>query len=329
MRRRCLIEGNGIVSASKSSACDVCLYDKTNDTLVIVKYDDFSVVSYPSSNYSPVGVVVVPGTHDVYGTGECGVMSLRSMSCDYPDDGEDTNNKMYWGQPSSSSLTSHPYNYVYGYMSTDNTYRVENVYKNIDVYLPSDCFTSLQNPNDKDTYWFNPGWSHYIGFSPYTENDGRNSDYYRNDYEYGKCCLSDFNGKQNTEDFAGGMTSYWDNGGKIINQASYFYRPAFYVCLRYHTDGTKKKDWYLPACGEVGYLIPKLNRIQRSITMLKDAYGIGVELEITDSSGLWTSTEYDVNYTPKFARLISLKDGMVTAGKKDFNRNVRAFLRVK
>ena len=63
--------------------------------------------------------------------------------------------------------------------------------------------------------------------------------------------------------------------------------------------------------------------------MLKDAYGIGVELEITDSSGLWTSTEYDTNYTPNFARVIFLNNGNVTAGKKDFNRNVRAFLRVK
>jgi hypothetical protein len=39
------------------------------------------------NDYEPIGIVVVPASHDVYGTGECGVMSLYYMDPDNPDNG--------------------------------------------------------------------------------------------------------------------------------------------------------------------------------------------------------------------------------------------------
>ena len=63
MRRRTFLTvGNQEISASDAAACDVCLYNKTTDKLVIVKSTKFTISEYPSSNYSPVGVVVIPGT---------------------------------------------------------------------------------------------------------------------------------------------------------------------------------------------------------------------------------------------------------------------------
>ncbi|MBO7211706.1 MAG: hypothetical protein J6V44_11980 [Methanobrevibacter sp.] len=44
--------------------------------------------SYTASHI-PIGVVVVPGTHDVYGDGSCGVMSLKSMDFNNPTQGGD------------------------------------------------------------------------------------------------------------------------------------------------------------------------------------------------------------------------------------------------
>ena len=82
MRRRTFLTlGNqeiiagGNIPSSQASACDVCLYEKWTDSLVIIPYSLFNVKTYPSNSYSPVGVVVIPGSHNVYGDGSCGVMS--------------------------------------------------------------------------------------------------------------------------------------------------------------------------------------------------------------------------------------------------------------
>ena len=64
----------------KSTPCDLCFYDKTTDKVIIVGGEEWSSTAYPSSRYTPIGVVVVPGSHDVYGDGSCGVMSLKPMN---------------------------------------------------------------------------------------------------------------------------------------------------------------------------------------------------------------------------------------------------------
>lgn len=87
----------GGISPSESSSCDICLYDKTNDKLIIVKGDMWNIETYPSSKYSPVGIVLIPGTHNVYGDGSCCVMSLKEMNCNTPNRGSITYYKMYWG----------------------------------------------------------------------------------------------------------------------------------------------------------------------------------------------------------------------------------------
>lgn len=62
--------------------------------------------NWPDEGWTPVGVVVVPGTHNRYGDGSCGVMSLVSMDYNHPESGlpigryaPDDNVKMYWGRP--------------------------------------------------------------------------------------------------------------------------------------------------------------------------------------------------------------------------------------
>lgn len=90
MRRRTLLKANtsgGGIEPSLSAAADVCLYEKSSDSLIIVPGGQFSASAYPSANYSPVGVVVVPGSHDVYGDGSCGVMSIVSMASGTPESG--------------------------------------------------------------------------------------------------------------------------------------------------------------------------------------------------------------------------------------------------
>ena len=42
-------------------------------------------------------MVVVPGTHNVYGDGSCGVMSLKPMNCSTPSTGGTSEQAMCWG----------------------------------------------------------------------------------------------------------------------------------------------------------------------------------------------------------------------------------------
>ena len=66
MRRRTFLTlGNQGISASEAVAGDICLYNKTTQELCIISSDKISSTTYPSSKYSPVGVVVIPGSHNV------------------------------------------------------------------------------------------------------------------------------------------------------------------------------------------------------------------------------------------------------------------------
>ena len=66
------------VDAAHAVAADILMYDKEQSRKFILKNGtDFS--KYPASRYVPIGVVVVPGSHNVYDDGSCGVMSLKAM----------------------------------------------------------------------------------------------------------------------------------------------------------------------------------------------------------------------------------------------------------
>ena len=101
------------------------------------------------------------------------------------------------------------------------------------------------------------------------------------------------------------------------------YAPAAACCYCFSTDGTKRGDWYLPACGELGYIMPRFNAINTSIAALKKAYGVGVQLSSNDS--YWSSSEY----SSYFARYVNTPNGAVNPNySKNSNYYVRAFLRV-
>ena len=56
----------------------LCVTIKKNNKITIIKKTLIAAVD--KTNYIPVGIVVVPGSHNVYGDGSCGVMSLKEMS---------------------------------------------------------------------------------------------------------------------------------------------------------------------------------------------------------------------------------------------------------
>lgn len=322
MRRR-LICGNfniDTVEPSNSQSADICVYSKQTKELLIVNGDTFD--KNILTKYTPVGVVVIPGSHDVYGDGSCGVMSLVDMNYNTPDTGGTTKQYMYWGDEyTNTTLTDYPTVECCGKNGVVGNFRYGTVN---DAYLPSDNFTKLKNPYDTDTwYYYDKTEDNYIEStyiaSPFNEDDTRNPLYYTvNAWGSYKNAMIDFDGKGNTDILTSLATaqSNWKTASTITNSGGSGYYPAACCCWRYHTEGTKQGDWYLPACGELGYIMPKLKKINNILNE------IGVSLDM--SSNYISSTEYDTwNY-----RALYIGDGLIYSYGKSYNSLCRAFLRI-
>ena len=332
MRRRTFLTvSNEGIDVSKAVAADVCLCNKSTGKLLIVEAAKFNVTEYPISNYSPVGVVVIPGNHNVYGDGSCAVMSLKNMNCNTPDTGSIGFYGIYWGQYKVDISNMTNYNKVC-YVGSNGT--VNKAVQGVTdyAYLPSDRFTTVQNPYDKDTYFsYNDGESViYYAPSPYNEDDTRNSTYYQTSSpSSSNNALSDFDGVGNTNKLINLATAQtdWKTASTIINNDGKGYSPSACCCWRYHTDGTKQGDWYLPAMGELGYIMPKLNKINQAIRTLISAYGssVGVPIAVTTGGQYWSSTEY----SSTGARNLYMTNGYVyDINQNDYGYYVKAFLRV-
>ena len=137
--------------------------------------------------------------------------------------------------------------------------------------------------------------------------------------------MSDFDGVGNTKILTGFATAEdWKTASSITNNYMGNYYPAACCCWRYHTDGTKQGQWYLPACGELGYIMPKFNQIDQSISALISAYGDSVGVQLDSSYSYWSSSEYSNDN----ARRVCTSNGRVDYDTKSFNYYVRAWLRV-
>ena len=185
--------GNDGIVPSQSVAGDLCFYDKQNDKVIIVSGKDWNIESYPADKYTPIGVVVVPGIHNVYGDGSCGVMSLKAMTCDTPSTGGTSEQPMYWGEYgdviSLPNLNKVPNGNTSNGIPTGQT---------SSAYLPSDKFSGTQCAHDTDAYY--NGSSYAPIPSPYLTDGSRNPGYYQTTSPSSSSnALADFDGIGNTE----------------------------------------------------------------------------------------------------------------------------------
>ena len=318
------------IDPSKAVAADYCLYDKQADKLIIVQNDKLNADDFPLTDYTPVGVVVIPGSHDVYGDGSCGVMSLKEMNNTTPDTGSTSYLEISYGGSDTdiSSLTN--YNVVchVGTFFGTVTESVQGTASS-EAYLPSDKFSTVQNPYDTDTYYYYNRYEHCIP-SPYNDDDTRNPAYYQTSSPSStNNAMSDFDGKNNTNIMTALATAEdWKTASSITNPTpnsdSSGYYPAACCCWRYHTDGTSQGQWYLPACGEFGYIMPKFNKIQTAINALRSAYGNSVGVQLDNENYYLTSSEFN----SRFARGLYVRNGDPFASSKSDSFHVRAFIRV-
>ena len=327
MRRRTLLKttSGGGVDPSKSAPCDLCFYDRTTDSLIIVAGYAWNRLTYPSSRYVPIGVVVVPGSHNVYGDSSCGVMSMKAMNCDSPDSGSTSNQYMYWGVQGTdiSSLPNLNQAPIVGTISSPGNSSGTITGQTNYPYMPSDWFNGKQCPHDTNARYYGAYPSSSVAPSPYLSDGSRNPGYYQTTSPSSTSnCLADFDGRGNTDKIITqrGAKDYSSWAPGRTTAADY---PAVSCCDMFYTEGTSQGDWYLPAMGELGYMMARLGAINEAISKMVTAYGTSYGVA-AGNSAYWSSSE-DSSVA---ARLVYMNSGYVANYNKSSDYYVRAFLRV-
>lgn len=263
----------------------------------IAYWSNGSVKTIPFSSWNtslgtPVGVVVIP-------TGFAPDGKIRIVSLKYVDSNGNPSNvgvSMKWG---STSIDTSLINYD-RVPTTDNAGSTSTGSASAG-FLPSDKFTIGPNPciqsyvDPEAIYGLMAATSSLLIPSPYL-GDAPNPEYHKTISGYNNA-FSDFNGLTNTQTLVGLGTDY----------------EAANACWKY-SDGVSNLQWYLPGMGELGYIMPRFNLINTSITAVG---GVAVD----DYDSLWSSSEG----SSETVCYLSTYHGMVNSDTKDYQYFVRPF----
>jgi len=268
------------------SAGMICYADSSNN-LKFCARDEWS-----SSLGEVQGVVVVPSNHTPDGTAR--IICITGINFDGTT--ASTEQEMSWSDTSPITDTSLPN--MDKVPTWDNTIG-GTIGSNGYGYLPSDKgFTGATCATDSLAKYY--GSTPYIP-SPYLEDGSQNPAYTNTVEATTGNCLSDFDGKGNTE--------------VLVGLGSDYVAPN--ACNKYGTTALPSGNWYLPACGELGYMVARFNEINLS---LQKVGGI----QLNGGYYYWSSTEHN----SKDACHISTYYGSVNYEEKEINYCVRAFASV-
>lgn len=106
--------------------------------------------------------------------------------------------------------------------------------------------------------------------TPHGPNPYMSGDYLSNIYSIAGQGFADLDGAGNTDKIIAAATTDW-SGSTITNSYEEGNYPAACCCRRYYTPGTQPGDWYLPAAGELAYMISKHLTIADTSTKLRNA----------------------------------------------------------
>ena len=305
----------------------------------------------PENNqYVPIGIVVIPKSHTqvILPDGDprkgCNIiMSLKAMNCDTPEEGGTSMQGIYWGGQDTDITELTNYSLVNCYV--DTTQDSSTLTTNGISYLPSDQFVKMpSNVCPSIKYNYDSSTTNKLAPSPYKVVDGEwlpNEDYYTTRVSTNNA-LSDFDGPKNTKIITDNVTvENWKTVKPIANGGSVGNYPAACCCARFKTTGThsfvdmlnrntesdteeywkQTKVWYMPACGELGYIMPNCKVNNEALNNIKNLYGSSVAVQLSDVLYYWSSSEYDSRNVMK----VSTSDGKVDYKAKTYNCYVRAF----
>ena len=297
-----------VIKDSDFVAGDIVLWNGKRK--IVVDGEKYSANAFPEDVFTPIGVVVIPTSH--MDDGKARMMALRWMSCDDPENGSLTQQRMVWGTTTDlSGLTNYTEVPVIARYDDEEQGGVTALTEphaiyttNIYAFLPSDSpsWTGETNPEDNgtrwcqsNTYWIDSGHTqrdayNFYAPSPYASDGTPNPLYRATEYSGGSInnALSYFDGRHQTDVIleARGAKDYgtWK---PTYNTPTDF--PAASVCDMYHTVGTSQGDWYLPSQAEMGYIVARMNRISTAMTKVN-------AMQNLLSDWAWSSTEHDASY---------------------------------
>lgn len=240
-----------------------------------------------------VGVCVIPTSHDVYGDGSCAILSLSQAT--NKQWGPFGTNIDGLGDKTMIGCVGHDEN---GNWTPTNTVDHTNNYG----YICSDKLYKVSNPYDEGTAWeYNDGDCHIA--SPYNNDGSRNAVYYQTTSPLTVAnATADFDGVGNTAKIITKLTEL----GETDRAAQ---------VAKAMTDGGL--DWYLPAIGELAYIMPRFNKINEG---LQECSGTQMGKSVT----FWSSSEYSNRY----AWHVGTDNGHVYNINKDYGYRVLGFARV-
>lgn len=326
MRRRLLGKAPDPQYHNFGETADIVLWDKELGSHIFVYPKDLNKKSFPSSNYTPIGVVVVPASHKKYGDNICGVMSVLLMSTTTPDTGSTTGTSIYWGGYDATipGQTQYGSVLVYDGQFGNNNRLVKSGY--IDSLMKDD---TMAYPGDTAVP------------NPYSSTGGPNKNYGSTikDTDSNKNAVQDMDGTGNTWrmiNTASGQSN-WKTSSTITNTYTSKYYPLACCCARFRTVGTKamidcdenqisngQKFWYLPALGELGYINPAFERsLTASLTKICEVYNIDANTEVSFKN-FPSSTE---SWQASYYGLVS-SNILTTYMKEGASHITRAFVRL-
>lgn len=322
MRRRLLINKlqNG---GGEMEVGNIVLVDKSTLEKVFVRPDDLS--QYSPADYTPIGVVVIPASHDVYGTGECAIVSLRGLhdKRPYGGDMEAYGLSMYWG-PSNINISGIKDRNYQNYCGSPALFQQSVIGLKNESYIPTDNYSNYICEHDKNSGYPSVTADKFFSPSPYLTDGSRNKMYYQTtDPSSDLNCLADFDGQNNTKkiveergpkDYESWTPSQW----------KYEDYPMASCCDMFYTDGTNQGDWYQPAAGEVGYLASRYKKISDSFEKIKSIFQGFVIIESINSL-IVTSTETSTNGI----KVIFPSNGLMNGMSKSSPLTTRAFTKLK
>lgn len=270
-----------IVPDGKWNVGDVVLWDKASKKMIVVNIEN--VDRFSKHVYSPVGVVVIPQSHNVYGDNSAGVISLHWMSFTSPENGTYFPNSMVFGYSGINYSNYFSKRTSYPTLGSTSSNPKDNYYTTISngygIMIPSDNFNNTQYPLNKSLYYDNHNDSYYLnygtiywGISPFNEDGSKNEDFSRS-----SGTLNFFDGKELSEKWLSfAKNDDWKTGNlqilsKYNSEVEGIYLPVM-CCWRYHTEGTNQGDWYLPSIEELIYFKTWENKINQIIAKLFKYY---------------------------------------------------------
>lgn len=266
---------NSTIQTEHGNVGDVVFVDKESEVITAVPKE--LIKDIDPERYEPIGIVVVPSNHNMYGTEECGIIALHCLSARTPDtgcSGDDAEDIAYGTGVLPDDLPKVEYWNSSGELSEGRNYKD-------DVWTTNDPDNNPVFPKEKEEGDFsvdrrtrfiadptlgykNLGFRKYT--SPYDAQLKSNLKYINNVYPHGD---SIFSGKAYNKKILDTLVDETWKTASAITDTDF---PLIKSAWRYHTIGTKQGDWYVPSVLEIGYLLNRNVTITNSAIELENLY---------------------------------------------------------